>query len=80
MRKFETALPGCLVIEPDVHGDARGWFYESFHQAKFRELLGQDLTFVQSNVSRSLRGVVLLLVSMPNDDRLIDSLDFIICE
>ena len=57
MKRIETDLPGCVVIEPDVFGDARGCFYESFNAHKYREL-GLDLTFVQSNVSRSARGVL----------------------
>ena len=57
MKIIKTPLPGCLVIEPAVYGDARGFFYESFNAAKFAEL-GLDLRFVQSNVSRSARGVL----------------------
>ena len=57
MKVIETKLPGVLVIEPKVFGDARGFFYESYHQARFREL-GIDRAFVQSNVSRSARGVL----------------------
>jgi dTDP-4-dehydrorhamnose 3,5-epimerase len=57
MRRTETDLPGCVVIEPAVHGDARGWFYESFHAEKYKNL-GIDLRLVQSNVSRSQHGVL----------------------
>ena len=57
MKIIKTPLPGCLVIEPAVHGDARGFFYESFNAARFAEH-GLDLRFVQSNVSRSARGVL----------------------
>jgi dTDP-4-dehydrorhamnose 3,5-epimerase len=57
VKLHKTALDGCLVIEPDVHGDTRGFFYESFHATKFAEL-GLKLDFVQTNVSRSARGVV----------------------
>jgi dTDP-4-dehydrorhamnose 3,5-epimerase len=53
----ETRLPGCVVIEPAVFGDARGFFYEGYNAAKFKEA-GLDLSFVQSNVSRSARGVL----------------------
>jgi dTDP-4-dehydrorhamnose 3,5-epimerase len=45
------------VIEPVVHGDARGYFFESFHAAKYA-VLGIDVRFVQSNVSRSAKGVL----------------------
>jgi dTDP-4-dehydrorhamnose 3,5-epimerase len=54
---IETILPGCVVIEPDVHGDARGFFYESYNAEKYKKA-GFDLTFVQSNVSRSAHGVL----------------------
>ena len=57
MKVSETALPGVLLVEPQVFGDARGFFYESFHEAKYREA-GIDRRFVQSNVSRSARGVL----------------------
>jgi dTDP-4-dehydrorhamnose 3,5-epimerase len=57
LRIIETELPGCVVIEPQVHGDARGYFYESFNADKYRSA-GLDLRFVQSNVSRSARGVL----------------------
>jgi dTDP-4-dehydrorhamnose 3,5-epimerase len=57
MKFNETALPGCVVIEPQVFGDSRGFFYESYNEAKYREA-GIDRRFVQSNVSRSARGVL----------------------
>ena len=57
MKIIETNLPGCVVIEPTVHGDARGYFYESFHAQKYKNA-GFDLRFVQSNVSRSAQGVL----------------------
>jgi dTDP-4-dehydrorhamnose 3,5-epimerase len=57
MKVIETALPGALILEPQVFGDARGFFYESYNEAKYREA-GVDHRFVQSNVSRSARGVL----------------------
>ena len=57
MKLVRTDLPECIVIEPAVHGDARGFFYESFHAQKFAQA-GLDLRFVQTNVSRSARGVL----------------------
>jgi len=57
MKFIETSLPGCVVIEPQVFGDSRGFFYESYNEAKYREA-GIDRRFVQSNVSRSARGVL----------------------
>lgn len=57
MKVIETRLPGAVVIEPQVFGDSRGFFYESYNEAKYREG-GIDRRFVQSNVSRSARGVL----------------------
>jgi dTDP-4-dehydrorhamnose 3,5-epimerase len=53
----ETALPGCLVFEPKVFGDDRGFFYESWNRAAFAEQ-GLAPAFVQGNVSSSVRGVL----------------------
>lgn len=57
MKVIETALPGALILEPQVFGDARGYFYESYNESKFHEA-GIDHRFVQCNVSRSARGVL----------------------
>ena len=57
MKIIETDLSGCVVIEPAVHGDARGFFYESFNAQRFADA-GFDVRFVQTNVSRSARGVL----------------------
>ena len=57
MKFIETSLPGCVIIEPQVFGDSRGFFYESYNEAKYREA-GIGRRFVQSNVSRSARGVL----------------------
>lgn len=53
----QTSLPGVVLIEPRVHGDARGWFFEAFHRARFAEA-GLPTDFPQANVSRSAAGVV----------------------
>jgi dTDP-4-dehydrorhamnose 3,5-epimerase len=53
----ETTLPGCLVFEPRVFGDDRGFFYESWNRAAFAEQ-GLAPDFVQGNVSSSVRGVL----------------------
>jgi dTDP-4-dehydrorhamnose 3,5-epimerase len=57
MNLIETTLPGVLLIEPKVLGDARGFFLESWNRQTFAEL-GLDLDFVQDNHSRSARGVL----------------------
>lgn len=57
MRTIETELPGCLVIEPKVFGDDRGFFMESWNRERYAALgIGPD--FVQSNLSRSAHGVL----------------------
>lgn len=57
MNIIETDLPGVLLIEPRVFGDARGFFLESWNRKTFADL-GLDLDFVQDNHSRSARGVL----------------------
>jgi dTDP-4-dehydrorhamnose 3,5-epimerase len=57
MKVIETELPGVLIVEPVVHGDARGFFLESFHARRYAES-GLPETFVQDNHSRSARGVL----------------------
>ena len=57
MKVIETDLPGCLVFEPRVFGDDRGYFFESFNHDKLAPL-GLAPRFVQGNVSRSARGVL----------------------
>ncbi len=57
MKIIETELPGVLIIEPQVFGDERGFFLESFHAGRYREA-GIDMAFVQDNHSRSRKGVL----------------------
>ncbi|MBP6627022.1 MAG: dTDP-4-dehydrorhamnose 3,5-epimerase [Arenimonas sp.] len=57
MKVVPTGLPGCVIIEPTVFGDARGFFYEGWNKARFAEA-GLFPDFVQSNVSSSSRGVL----------------------
>ena len=57
MKLIETALPGVLIIEPKVFGDARGFFIETFQVERYREI-GITQPFVQDNHSRSQRGVL----------------------
>lgn len=57
MKCTKTALPGVLVIQPEIFRDARGFFLESYHRAKFAEMGIAD-QFVQDNHSRSVRGTL----------------------
>ena len=58
MNVVETSLPGVLIIEPKVFGDARGFFFESFNQKAFQQASGLDVEFVQDNHSCSAKGVL----------------------
>lgn len=58
MKVTPTALPEVLLIEPEVFGDERGFFMESFNARRFREATGIGAEFVQDNHSRSVRGVL----------------------
>ncbi len=57
MRFLPTELPGVVVVEPDVHRDGRGFFFEAYHAGKYRDG-GIDAIFVQDNQSRSRRGTL----------------------
>lgn len=57
MNVIQTTLPGVLIIEPKVFGDARGFFIETFQAERYRDA-GITLPFVQDNHSRSQRGVL----------------------
>jgi dTDP-4-dehydrorhamnose 3,5-epimerase len=58
MEVIPTRIPDVLILEPRVHGDARGFFLESFNAQTFHGVTGLDVTFVQDNHSRSSRGVL----------------------
>lgn len=58
MNVIATALPEVLILEPQVFGDERGFFYESFNARRFAEATGVTRDFVQDNHSRSARGVL----------------------
>jgi len=52
------AIPDVILLEPKVFGDDRGFFFESFNQAKFEAAIGRRVTFVQDNHSRSVKNVL----------------------
>lgn len=53
-----TAIPDVLVLAPNVFGDVRGFFYESFNARDFALATGMNVTFVQDNHSKSTKGVL----------------------
>jgi dTDP-4-dehydrorhamnose 3,5-epimerase len=56
-RKVETSIPDLWVIEPDVFGDHRGYFKETYNEAAFKAL-GLEVRFLQDNLSFSRRGIL----------------------
>lgn len=58
MKATRLAIPEVVLIEPQVFGDARGFFFESFNQKTFNEATGTNHPFVQDNHSRSSQGVL----------------------
>ena len=58
MKIENTPLKDCFIIHDTVHGDARGYFIETFNQKDFAAATGLDIVFVQDNQSRSSKGVL----------------------
>ena len=58
MKVTSLKIPDVKLIEPDVFEDERGFFYESYNQQKFNEAIGENITFVQDNHSKSSKGVL----------------------
>ena len=58
MKVTKTKLEGCVVIEPTLFNDERGYFFESFNTERFNTAIGNEINFVQDNQSFSTRGVV----------------------
>lgn len=57
MKIIETEIPGVLIIEPNVHGDDRGWFSESWQAERYAEA-GIPGPFVQDNLAKSGKGIL----------------------
>lgn len=58
MQAIRTDISEVLILEPKVFGDERGYFYESYNEKRFKELVGYIPHFVQDNHSRSTKGVL----------------------
>ena len=58
MKATPLAIPDVILLEPKVFGDERGFFFESFNQAKFEAAIGRHVAFVQDNHSRSAKNVL----------------------
>ncbi len=57
MKVSDTGLKGCRIVEPQMFGDERGFFMETWNAARYAQF-GIDAVFHQSNISSSMRGVV----------------------
>ncbi|MFW3346359.1 dTDP-4-dehydrorhamnose 3,5-epimerase [Aliarcobacter butzleri] len=55
---LKTSIPDVVIIEPKIHGDARGYFVETFRADKLEEFIGYKINFCQDNESKSSRGVL----------------------
>ena len=58
MKVAATGIPGLLLLEPAIHEDERGFFFESFNQKRFEDATGLNIRFVQDNHSRSVKRVL----------------------
>lgn len=58
MKVTSFTIPEIVLIEPKVFGDERGFFFESFNQARFEEAVSRKINFVQDNHSRSMKNVL----------------------
>jgi dTDP-4-dehydrorhamnose 3,5-epimerase len=58
MNVIKTEIADVVILEPNVFGDSRGFFFESFNQRVFEEIVGAVSPFVQDNHSRSAKGVL----------------------
>lgn len=58
MKVTPLTISDVLLIEPEVFGDDRGFFFESFNQKRFEEAVGYKINFVQDNHSKSAKGVL----------------------
>lgn len=58
MKVTATSITDVLIIEPDVFGDDRGFFFESYNRKTFQDATGVNAEFVQDNHSRSAKGVL----------------------
>tara|TARA_R110000744_G_C19363816_1_gene561688 strand:+ start:909 stop:1451 length:543 start_codon:yes stop_codon:yes gene_type:complete len=55
---LKTKLKGCFVIEPVIFIDERGCFFETFQKERFEKAIGENINFVQTNQSFSLKGTL----------------------
>jgi dTDP-4-dehydrorhamnose 3,5-epimerase len=57
MKFTKTSIEGLVIIDPTVYNDNRGYFFESYNEKEFKEIIGK-VSFVQDNDSKSFKGVL----------------------
>lgn len=58
MKIEKTVIDGVLILTPNIYGDERGYFFESFNQKQFEAAVGKEVIFVQDNQSKSQKNVL----------------------
>ena len=58
MQIEKTYIPDLVVLNPHIHKDSRGFFYENFNKQSFEKTIGRKIDFVQDNHSYSIRNVL----------------------
>ena len=58
MKLIPQSIPDVILVQPEIHGDSRGYFVETFRQDEFEKAIGQKISFVQDSESKSSRGVL----------------------
>jgi len=58
LKIFKTKIPDVKIIQPNVFADNRGFFFESFNLNKFELGIGEKITFIQDNHSKSIKNVL----------------------
>ena len=58
MKFTNLSIPEVVLIEPRIHGDSRGYFFETYRQDFFEEAVKRKVSFVQDNESKSAKGVI----------------------
>jgi dTDP-4-dehydrorhamnose 3,5-epimerase len=58
LKVTETNLSGCIIFEPTIFNDERGYFFESYNARIFNDAIGKEIKFIQDNQSFSKKGVL----------------------
>ena len=58
MQFKSLSIPDVFLLEPTIHNDSRGYFFESFKQSEFNEAIKNEILFAQDNHSKSMKGVL----------------------